>query len=153
VHQALADFDLARYRRQGPHRLSGGEKQRLVIAAVLAMQPRYLILDEPTALLDYQHQRQLMDTVAAIHAGRLGTPCTVLHITQNAAEALYAERLLILHQGKIYMDGPPEEIFLQEEALQAIGLAPPVEFSAFRRLQKLHPTMQSVHPLRLQPIL
>ncbi|RMD98859.1 MAG: ATP-binding cassette domain-containing protein [Calditrichaeota bacterium] len=153
VEKALKNFELLAYRDRPPHRLSGGEKQRLALAAIMAMQPAHLILDEPTSLLDFKNQRQLMETILALHRNPQTPPHTVIHITQFPAEALYAGRLIVLHQGQVALDGPPMEIFLQEKRLQQLGLRPPVEFSAYLRLlQKKYP-LKSIQDLLLRPIL
>jgi energy-coupling factor transport system ATP-binding protein len=134
VDMLLQMFHLEAYRQQAPHLLSGGEKQRLALASVTAMQPRHLVFDEPTSLLDYESRRQTLELMAEMVAspGRFSEgPLTLLLITQFPEEALFAKRLLILDHGRIVMDGPPVEIFLQVEALRRLGLRPPIEFLAF----------------------
>ena len=96
IEQALIEFDLVSYRTSPPHRLSGGEKQRLAIAAASAMRPRYLVLDEPTALLDPQHRRQVGDLLHSL-SQRFGI-ATIL-ITQLPEEAVRAERVIALNDG------------------------------------------------------
>ena len=152
VAEALRAFDLLHLRNRAPHQLSGGEKQRLALAAVMVMQPRHLILDEPTALLDFRHQSEFLQYIRRLRETASDRPPTVVHITHFAPEALFATRLIVLHRGEVYMDGPPEEIFLQESRLREIGMYPPIEFSAFLRLREKLP-IKSVEDLRLRPIL
>lgn len=133
VDMLLKLFRLEAYRQQAPHLLSGGEKQRLALAAVLAMQPRHLVFDEPTSLLDYESRRQLLELMAQLvtssHPFSV-EPLTLLMITQFPEEALFAQRLLILAGGQLVMDGPPREIFLRVDELQRTGLQSPIEFLA-----------------------
>ena len=138
VEEMLQRFELARYRHQAPNQLSGGEKQRLALAAIMAMRPRCVIFDEPTSLLDYPHRLRLFQTIADLrreNQQRYGSSMTVLLITQFPEEALYAERLLILHQGELVMDGSPLEILQQTEALDRIGLQAPLELRAYDYLR------------------
>ncbi|MCK4404088.1 MAG: energy-coupling factor transporter ATPase [candidate division Zixibacteria bacterium] len=122
VEWALEYFHLRRYRNHPPHKLSGGEKQRVALAAVLSMQPQYLILDEPTSLLDPQGKREVLSLIQTLSEEK---NVTVIHITQFPEEAVIADRVLVMHQGKIMLDGPPVEIFKQKEKLEKIGLGVP----------------------------
>jgi energy-coupling factor transport system ATP-binding protein len=122
VEQALADFHLEAHRRHPPHHLSGGEKQRVAIAAAVALRPRYLVLDEPTALLDPQSQRQVSALLASLR-DQFGI--ATIHITQLPAEAALAERVLVMHQGRLVGDGPPAAIFGDNQLLRGIGLEAP----------------------------
>jgi energy-coupling factor transport system ATP-binding protein len=134
VDMLLRMFHLEAYRRQSPHLLSGGEKQRLALAAVLAMQPQHLVFDEPTSLLDYESRRQVLELMEQLVSSPnhfSDNPLTLLMITQFPEEALFAKRLLILDRGRIVMDGPPVEVFLRVEELRELGLCPPVEFLAY----------------------
>lgn len=154
VDTALVEFELERYRQRPPHQLSGGEKQRLAIAAVMAMQPRHLILDEPTTLLDLEHRRKLLALLVALNKGTATRqPCTIINVTQFPEEALFASRLIILHDGDLVFDDHPHQIFMQEDRLRAIGLLPPIEFSAFIRLQKIKFPLTSIEEISLSPIL
>ena len=125
VEEMLQRFDLLPFRLKSPHYLSGGEKQRLALAAVVAMQPKYLILDEPTSLLDPMHRQQIIDLLTALHREK---EITCILVTQFPEEALFAERLLVLEHGRIFRDGQPDEIFAGVEELLAIGLEPPLPF-------------------------
>lgn len=135
INWALKHFDLEQYRYHSPHRLSGGEKQRLAIASVLAMEPKYLILDEPTSLLDPKGKREVNRMLKQIQAAdpvgcetthRAGQ-VTVIHITQSPEEALEADRLIVLSQGKIVLDGPPQTVFGQYDQIWALGLDLPLQ--------------------------
>jgi energy-coupling factor transport system ATP-binding protein len=133
VDMLLNLFRLEAYRQQAPHLLSGGEKQRLALAAVMAMQPRHLVFDEPTSLLDYESRCQLLELMTQLVTSSNPfsvQPLTLLMITQFPEEALLAQRLLILDHGQLVMDGPPREIFVRVNELQRIGLQPPIEFLA-----------------------
>ncbi len=151
VQNALQTFDLAHLRYRAPHQLSGGEKQRLALAAVMVMQPRHLILDEPTALLDFRHQQEFLLYLQQLRQST-PTPPTTVYITHFAPEALLASRLIVLHRGEVVLDGAPKEVFLQETRLNQIGLYPPIEFSAYLRLRDKLP-IKSVEDLFPQPIL
>ncbi|MCJ7458840.1 MAG: energy-coupling factor transporter ATPase [candidate division Zixibacteria bacterium] len=120
VEWALSAFHLWDYKNSAPHSLSGGEKQRLAIASVLAMRPKYLILDEPTSLLDPEG-RQMFNLLVKklVVEGKV----TIINITQFPEEALLAERLLVLDKGKIFMDDSPERVFEEETKLKEIGLS------------------------------
>ncbi|MGB2990335.1 MAG: energy-coupling factor transporter ATPase, partial [Candidatus Zixiibacteriota bacterium] len=105
-----------------PHRLSGGEKQRVALAAVLSMEPKYLILDEPTSLLDSQGKREVLSLIQELAEQK---KVTVIHITQFAEEAVPADRVLVMHQGRILHDGPPKEVLRRKEELENVGLEAP----------------------------
>ncbi len=139
VDVLLKLFRLETYRQQAPHLLSGGEKQRLALAAVMAMQPRHLVFDEPTSLLDYESRCQLLELMTQLAASPnpfSAQAVTLLMITQFPEEALFAQRLLILNRGQLAMDGPPLEIFLRIDELRRFGLQPPIEFLAHQELPK-----------------
>ena len=119
----LDSFGLAKYRQLSPSRLSGGEKQRLAIASVLMLEPRYLILDEATSLLSVAFRRRVLEMVMQSGARRnMG----VILITQFPAEALLAGRLVVLHDGCIMHDGPPGEVFGHEDELSSYGVPLPI---------------------------
>lgn len=119
VNAALTAFDLEAYRDFPPHRLSGGEKQRVAIAAVVAMRPNYMVLDEPTALLDPRGRRQVSQLLQSLRD--VYGIATIL-ITQLPEEAARADRLIVLHQGQIYGDASPAELFAQPSRLRDLGL-------------------------------
>jgi len=120
--EVLSIFHLESLRHHPPHLLSGGERQRLAVAAAVAVRPNYLILDEPTALLDPRARAELMDLISLLCYDRgLG----VLHITQSPAEAARAERVLVLHEGNMVVDASPRHVFGQRKDLATIGLSVP----------------------------
>ncbi len=122
VSRALKYFNLEQYRNHPPHRLSGGEKQKVALAAVLSMQPNYLVLDEPTSLLDPLGRREVLALIQMLCEER---NVTVIHVTQFTEEATSANLVLVMHKGRILLDGPPAEVFRQEDQLNQIGLGVP----------------------------
>jgi energy-coupling factor transport system ATP-binding protein len=124
VERALENFDLEQYRLHPPHKLSGGEKERLALASVLAMQPKYLVLDEATSLLDSKDRKDFLALIEKLsHQG-----ITLIHITQFPEEANLAKRLVVLSRGKIVMDGFPLDIFQRVGELENIGLGVPFTY-------------------------
>lgn len=123
VNDVLDRFDLARYRRHDPNQLSGGERQRLALASVISMRPRYLLLDEPTALLDPGSRRAFLDHLKTLHKSGEITP---LLVTQIPEEAAGADRIIVLDAGQIVLDGPPVDIFSRTDRLHTLGLASPL---------------------------
>lgn len=123
VDAALAAVDMTAYRKHAPHMLSGGQKQRVAIAGVLAMQPECIVLDEPTAMLDPRGREEVMHTVQALHDKR---GMTVVYITHFMEEAAQADRILVMIQGELVMDGTPREVFADVDRLKKLGLDVPV---------------------------
>ena len=130
VTEMLHMFDLKRYRTYPPYLLSGGEKQRLALASVLAMKPQYLILDEPTSLLDPKSRKEIISYIEKLHhtGDGITKSITTLFITQFPEEAMTADRLLVMHKGKIVIDSSPEKVFSNSEKLLEIGLEPPAPY-------------------------
>lgn len=122
VSETLARFDLSRYRFHPPHLLSGGERQRLILAAVVAMRPRYLLLDEPTALLDPSNRQDLLNILNELSKSKEITPILV---TQFPQEAVDADRIIVLHNGQVVLTGSPSEVFSNRDVLNKTGLIPP----------------------------
>lgn len=122
VDAALKTVDMYEYRRHSPHLLSGGQKQRVAIAGVLAMQPRCIVLDEPTAMLDPRGRREVIDTVTRLCREK---GMTVILITHHMAEAIEADKIFVMSDGRIALQGSPEEIFFKVGELKALGLAVP----------------------------
>ena len=127
VQEVLRQFDLEDYRDHPPHLLSGGERQRLAVASAVAVRPRYLVLDEPTALLDPPSRRNLIAAVAGL---RRRHGLTILLITQSPEEAARAERLLVLCEGRLVEDGAPSRVFAMGGRLRRIGLSVPFAVDA-----------------------
>ena len=122
VDEALKAVDMYEYREHAPHQLSGGQKQRVAIAGILAMRPEFIILDEPTAMLDPQGRREVLRTVKELNRD-FGT--TVVLITHYMDEAVQAGRVVIIDDGRILRDGTPKEVFTQVELLKSVGLDVP----------------------------
>lgn len=122
VDDALRTVGMYDYREHAPHLLSGGQKQRVAIAGVLAMQPRCIVLDEPTAMLDPVGREEVVSTIRALNrtAGM-----TVVLITHHMSEAVDADRVIVLTKGAILLDGKPGEVFSQVELLREAGLDVP----------------------------
>lgn len=127
VADALTAVGMLKYAKHAPHHLSGGQKQRVAIAGVIAMSPECIVLDEPTAMLDPQGRREVMETVKQLNARGI----TVVLITHYMEEAAQAHRVVVMDSGSILMDGAPAEVFSRARELAAVGLSvPPVtEFS------------------------
>jgi len=122
VDEALRLVGMYDYREHAPHLLSGGQKQRIAIAGVIAMRPRCIVLDEPTAMLDPQGCREVLATVTKLNreAG-----ITVVLITHHMSEAVLAQRVIAMADGRIVADGTPKEVFTQVELLRSVGLTVP----------------------------
>ena len=122
VDVALKQVGMYAYREHAPHLLSGGQKQRIAIAGVIAMEPRCIVLDEPTAMLDPQGRKDVMDTVKRLNQEK---GITVILITHHMDEAAQADRVVVLNRGTVAADGTPQEVFSQVKLLHDIGLAAP----------------------------
>ena len=122
VDDALAAVGMSEYTRHAPHLLSGGQKQRVAIAGVIAMAPECVVLDEATAMLDPSGRREVLSAIRALNRER---GITVVLITHHMDEALNADRLIVMNDGRLAMDGTPAEVFTQVDALRAMGLAAP----------------------------
>ena len=133
VDDALAAVGMGEFARHAPHLLSGGQKQRIAIAGVLAMEPECIGLDEATAMLDPSGRREVLDTVHRLNRER---GITVVHITHHMSEAEDADRVIVMNDGVVAMDGAPREIFSRVEELQALGLAAPDTVELLRRLNR-----------------
>ena len=122
VDKALKQVGMYDYREHAPHLLSGGQKQRIAIAGVIAMEPKCIVLDEPTAMLDPRGRREVMETIGRLNKEK---GITVVLITHHMDEAAQAGRVVVMHKGGIAADGTPKEVFSQVELLHSIGLAAP----------------------------
>ncbi|MCD7761078.1 MAG: energy-coupling factor transporter ATPase [Clostridiales bacterium] len=122
VDEALRIVGMSKYAQHAPHLLSGGQKQRVAIAGVIAMQPRCIVLDEPTAMLDPIGRQEVMETILRLNRER-GT--TVVLITHHMDEAAQAQRLVVMDHGKIVADGPPKTVFQDVEGIRRLGLTVP----------------------------
>ena len=122
VQGALEAVGMTAFAHHAPHLLSGGQKQRVAIAGVLAMRPDCIVLDEPTAMLDPQGRKEVLDTVLALQREY---NLTVVLITHHMNEAARADRVVVLNDGEIYLDGTPSDTLTQVGALRAVGLDVP----------------------------
>lgn len=122
VDMALKQVGMYEYREHAPHLLSGGQKQRIAIAGVIAMEPKCIVLDEPTAMLDPQGRKDVIDTVKKLNKDK---GITVILITHHMDEAAQADRVVVLNKGTVAADGTPREVFSQVKLLHGIGLAAP----------------------------
>lgn len=122
VDEALKSVGMYEYRLHAPHQLSGGQKQRVAIAGVIAMRPRCIVLDEPTAMLDPQGRREVMETILRLNRE---DGVTVVLITHFMNEAVQAERVVVVDHGSILLDGSPRGVFSHIEQLRKTGLDVP----------------------------
>ena len=122
VDEALANVGMSEFAKKAPHLLSGGQKQRIAIAGIIAMKPRCIIMDEPTAMLDPRGRKEVMDTVYRLNKE---DKITVIHITHFMEEAVSADRVCVMEDGKLIMQGKPREIFKQVDKLKKLGLDVP----------------------------
>ena len=122
VDEALKLVGMYDYRLHAPHLLSGGQKQRVAIAGVIAMRPRCIVLDEPTAMLDPHGREEVISTIERLNR-EMGI--TVVLITHHMTEAIRAQRVIVMDTGRILADGTPKEVFPQVELLESVGLTVP----------------------------
>ena len=122
VDDALKAVGMYEYREHAPHLLSGGQKQRIAIAGVIAMQPRCIVLDEPTAMLDPIGRSEVLKTIKELNRA---SGVTVVLITHHMDEAAQADRLVVMAKGKVVADGTPKDVFQRVEELKAVGLTVP----------------------------
>ena len=122
VDEALKAVGMYDYRKHAAHKLSGGQKQRVAIAGVLAMKPACIVLDEPTAMLDPQGRREVMDTICRLNREN---GITIVLITHYLEEAVLADRVVVMDEGKIVKEGTPRQVFSQVEELRALELDVP----------------------------
>ena len=133
VDDALKAVGMYEYREHAPHKLSGGQKQRIAIAGVIAMMPRCVVLDEPTAMLDPRGRREVMEVVRTLNS-RFGI--TVVLITHHMDEAVQAGRVVVMHHGRILMQGMPREIFTHVDELKAASLDVPQTIEILHELNQ-----------------
>jgi energy-coupling factor transport system ATP-binding protein len=122
VDEALKLVGMYEFRTHAPHLLSGGQKQRIAIAGVIAMRPRCIVLDEPTAMLDPIGRSEVLSTIRRLNRDQ---GVTVVLITHHMDEAAQADRLVVMSRGRIIADGPPKTVFQDVEGLRAVGLSVP----------------------------
>jgi energy-coupling factor transport system ATP-binding protein len=132
IEESLASVRMDRFAEHEPHHLSGGQKQRVAIAGILALQPSLMILDESTAMLDPQGRKEVIQTVRELQRqGKM----SVLSITHELDEVLFADRVIVMNNGRKFAEGTPEEIFDDEKKLEAIGLDLPFTIKISKALK------------------
>ena len=122
VEEALKAVGMYKYRKHSPNRLSGGQKQRVAIAGIVAMHPQCIVLDEPTAMLDPNGRKEVIRAVRALN---MVEDITVLLITHYMEEVVHADKVIVMDEGKVVMQGTPKEIFSRVEELKALRLDVP----------------------------
>lgn len=133
VDGALADVGMSEYKTHAPHQLSGGQKQRVAIAGIIAMMPKLIILDEPTAMLDPRGRAEVLETVIKLNR-EFGV--TVLLITHFMDEAAACRRVVVMDDGKILLDAPPKEVFSHVSLLKQVGLDVPQATEIIHELRR-----------------
>lgn len=122
VDEALTTVDMFKFRLHSPNQLSGGQKQRVAIAGIIAMAPKCIVLDEPTAMLDPKGRKEVMKTIRKLNKEQ---GITIVYITHYMEEAAKADRVVVIDKGKLLMDDVPKKIFSRVEELKAVGLDVP----------------------------
>lgn len=133
VDEALNIVDMYEYRRHEPHRLSGGQKQRVAIAGIIAMRTNCIVLDEPTAMLDPKGRREVMN---ALYKLKNDLGISVILVTHFMDEAVNADRVIVMNDGNVALDGTPSEVFRQTELLKSMGLTVPKALELADELRK-----------------
>lgn len=134
VDKALEAVGMQEFAKHAPHNLSGGQKQRIAIAGILAMQPSCIVLDEPTAMLDPNGRKAVMDTILNLSQEQ---NITVVLITHHMNEAVLADRVIIMNEGQVFLDDTPENVFVQVEKLKSVGLFVPQTVEILYNLKNL----------------
>lgn len=122
VEGALGAVQMKKYRKKSPLKLSGGQKQRVAIAGIIAMQPKCIVLDEPTAMLDPMGRKEVLKTLHKLNKEK---GITIILITHHMNEAIEADKIFVMNKGRLVMDGAPKEIFANVRKLKEIGLEVP----------------------------
>lgn len=132
VDKALEDVNMGQYKHKAPHLLSGGQKQRIAIAGVVAMKPKIIIFDEPTAMLDPKGRKDIMKIIKDLHDEGI----TVILITHFMEEVIDADRVIIMHEGGVLLDGTPYEVFSNVDTIRKANLDIPIMVELGDRLRK-----------------
>ena len=131
VDKALESVNMGTCKKKPPHLLSGGQKQRIAIAGVVAMRPQCIIFDEPTAMLDPKGRQEIMKIIHELHQDGI----TVILITHFMEEAAEADRVIVMHEGKVFLDGTPAEVFSQGQRIKEVNLDIPLAVEIGDRLR------------------
>lgn len=132
VDKALEDVNMGAFKDKPPHLLSGGQKQRIAIAGVVAMKPECIIFDEPTAMLDPKGRSEIMKIIKELHEEGI----TVILITHFMEEAVHADRVIVLNEGQVYLDGSPKEVFGEREKVLSVNLDIPLAVELAMKLRE-----------------
>ena len=132
VDKALSDVNMGEFRGKSPYLLSGGQKQRIAIAGVVAMKPACIIFDEPTAMLDPKGRSEIMAIIEELN----GEGITVILITHFMEEAARADRVIIMHDGRVFLDGTPSEVFAHGDKVKSVNLDVPLAVELAARLRE-----------------
>ncbi|MGN0715660.1 MAG: energy-coupling factor transporter ATPase [Anaerovoracaceae bacterium] len=132
VDKSLEAVNMGQFRKKPPHLLSGGQKQRIAIAGVVAMKPHCIIFDEPTAMLDPKGRQEIMSIIRELHEEGI----TVILITHFMEEAAEAERVIVMNEGKVLLDGSPAQVFSQRQLLQSVNLDIPLAVELAGKLRE-----------------
>ncbi len=133
VDKALEDVNMGKFKKKAPHLLSGGQKQRIAIAGVVAMKPKCIIFDEPTAMLDPKGRGEIMSIIDELHDEGI----TVILITHFMEEAVRADRVIIMHEGHVLLDGTPEQVYTQEDLINSTNLEMPLMVEVGAKLRDM----------------
>lgn len=133
VDDALKAVDMYEYRKHAPHKLSGGQKQRVAIAGIIAMEPKCIVLDEPTAMLDPKGRQEVMDTIKRLNKEH---NITIVLITHYMDEAVQADRVIVMDKGSVLTQGTPQQVFSQVQLLKSHSLDVPQSVELMYLLQK-----------------
>lgn len=133
VDDALKNVGMYEFRNHAPHQLSGGQKQRVAIAGIIAMKPKCIVLDEPTAMLDPKGRREVIDTVLRLNKEE---KITIVLITHFMSEAVLSDRVIVIEKGDIILDGKPHEVFSNVPLLKSVGLDVPQAADLVYRLKE-----------------
>jgi len=133
VEKALAAVGMSEYAKHAPHLLSGGQKQRVAIAGILGLEPKCIVLDEPTAMLDPQGRQEIVSTVKKLNKEK---NITIVYITHYMEEALQADRVVVMGHGKLQFMGTPKEVFCRVDELENLGLEAPIGAKIANELRK-----------------
>lgn len=133
VAKALAAVGMTDYARHAPHLLSGGQKQRVAIAGIMALEPKCIVLDEPTAMLDPQGRKEIVSTVRSLNKEK---GITIVYITHYMTEALAADRVVVMEKGHIRFTGTPRQVFSRVDELEQLGLEAPLAAKVASELRK-----------------
>ena len=133
VDDALKAVDVYEYRKHAPHKLSGGQKQRVAIAGIIAMEPKCIVLDEPTAMLDPKGRQEVMDTIKRLNKEH---NITIVLITHYMDEAVQADRVIVMDKGSVLTQGTPQQVFSQVQLLKSHSLDVPQSVELMYLLQK-----------------